>query len=1249
MIAGLQAKVGKKITDPAAQLTQLGWFLMGRQTNGSAAGSSFKATTFIEQEDNLEKLSKLHMEYHELDGGAYLKTRPLRRTDLEAKDEETPRKDANKTMESRSTGTAMEAKEITRSDEQLLETIKKGEYVARARKFDSPEAQAQYDKIVITEKEGFYEARIPWTEDEPKFRNNREQVLQRQKTTLSKRSLEKKEITLQDILDIMEKYVEKGYIRKLSQEEARESHSHFLPHFPVVDKTRSTTKIREVFDAAAVYNGKSLNSEMSSGPNLLINYLQILVRFRRYGICLASDISEMFLRIRSHPDDRKFHRFVCGDPDGTMDAYEWMRTLFGGKSIPNISQKVLHALCEDHGKEHVFAALVLLRSCYMDDLIDSMLTEKQAIEAAKGLTDLLKYADMVPGKFASNSKAVLESIPADRRAKEVSLVNNELTLSEGKVLGVYWDPQDDTLKLRGDPTPGSRKKPKKKTKMRDGEIVWTTRTVLSTLFKCYDPLGMCSAFTVQGKIILQRLTLLKLGWDQEIPLHYKKLWMTWLKELDNMETFKIPRHLGFSATARFHLICFVDASIEAVCAVFYVRTEDGTNIQSQFLFSKTKVTPAKALSVARLELMAAAMGAETSVSLRKYLGDISKCVFFSDSEDVLWWVHQPSKLFKPYVANRAGLIQRLTDARNWRKIHTKINPADVGSRGSTLQDLANNNLWKHGPEFLLKPEEEWGGEFRVDKYTVAKQVSEEMRPFLALKATDAKDPLEKFLDPTLWSVGDVYNGWTKLKGRVVLLLRAIEALLKKKTRSSENELQERAERILFRRSQLHSYGDVLGSLDDKKKLKKTKLKQLTPFIDKEGLLRSRSRLEYADYLAYDNKNPVILSAKEPLALLYIMHMHREIQHPVGKNALRGHLMKKFLIQAFYYAERYVERCCAFCIKKRATSAEQLEAPLPLTRFDQETRPFTNTGMDFLGPFKVKMRRATRAASGEVDAYVLLFTCYTVRAVHLEVTYGLNTQTVYNALSRFCDRRGVPSVLYSDNQTSFVALNKELERMHAGVDWDELKVLTKHGYKQSGGINWIFNVSRAPHHGAPFEIMVKATKRSLRAIYGYSNLAPDEFATSIINCERLINSRPLTLAKVESSEPTPLTPMTFLIGNDSNGDLSPPTKMTASDLCNRWRLLQDTQSHFWKRWHCEVLPMLHPRKKWQSESANLQEGGLVLEIDPDSPRGMWKMAKVEKVNPSADGCVRSVQIRMIKGGKTYERPITRLFPLEFASD
>ena len=435
---------------------------------------------------------------------------------------------------------------------------------------------------------------------------------------------------------------------------------------------------------------------------------------------------------------------------------------------------------------------------------------------------------------------------------------------------------------------------------------------------------------------------------------------------------------------------------------------------------------------------------------------------------------------------------------------------------------------------------------------------------------------------------------------------------------------------------------MIGSLENNKELKKSRLDKLSPFVDEEGLLRSKSRLEYAEYMSEESKNPIILSGKDPLARLYINHVHAQIHHPLGRNALRGKLMKRFLIQSFYVAENRIDKSCFTCTRKKAVQAEQIQAPLPTSRFDEGTRPFTNAGMDFLGPFPVKQRRATRASTGETNAYVLLLTCYTTRAVHCEVTYKMTTQAVYNALSRFCDRRGIPKVMYSDNQTSFQALDKELKEMYKHLNMDEVKKMTEYGFKQSEGIEWRFNTPTASHHGSPFEIMVKAFKRAFRATHGYSCLSPDEFLTATTNCERLMNSRPLSVAKIEAAEPPPLTPNHFLLLR-GNSDLSPPTSAEPQNLGQRWRRLQELQDHFWRRFHTEILPQLNPRKMWTNEKKNLEEGTLALEIDPNTPRGLWKHGIITSVQPSKDQRVRTVTIRMANG-HSYKRPINKLIPL-----
>ena len=96
---------------------------------------------------------------------------------------------------------------------------------------------------------------------------------------------------------------------------------------------------------------------------------------------------------------------------------------------------------------------------------------------------------------------------------------------------------------------------------------------------------------------------------------------------------------------------------------------------------------------------------------------MSQAVFWSDSQNVLWWIHGHSRDFKPFVANRVGEIQTSTDPEQWRYIPTSLNPADILSRGMTAADLAKCDRWWKGPEFLRKPEEAWPTKVIKDNHT----------------------------------------------------------------------------------------------------------------------------------------------------------------------------------------------------------------------------------------------------------------------------------------------------------------------------------------------------------------------------------------------------------------------------------------------------------------------------------------------------------------------------------------------------
>ena len=71
-----------------------------------------------------------------------------------------------------------------------------------------------------------------------------------------------------------------------------------------------TTKTRMFFDASAKFQGTSLNEELYAGPKLQNGLFDVLLRFRRFPVAVACDVSEMYLQIRIPIEDRSKFRFL---------------------------------------------------------------------------------------------------------------------------------------------------------------------------------------------------------------------------------------------------------------------------------------------------------------------------------------------------------------------------------------------------------------------------------------------------------------------------------------------------------------------------------------------------------------------------------------------------------------------------------------------------------------------------------------------------------------------------------------------------------------------------------------------------------------------------------------------------------------------------------------------------------------------------------------------------------------------------
>ena len=773
---------------------------------------------------------------------------------------------------------------------------------------------------------------------------------------------------------------------------------------------------------------------------------------------------------------------------------------------------------------------------------------------------------------------------------------------------------------------------------------WTKRLILRFSATCYDPPGFISPFTVRAKSVLQKLWNIKLGWDDGIPESFSLQWQQWLKEMFNLEGLvSIPRHLKLDQAKGVCLHVFVDASTDIFAAVAYlvVKTEEVMGVESTGVLSKgvkdekqlvrtsfitaakARVTPTKTESISRLELAACVIGVRLGHTVAKcYDLDPEDNLYWTDSMNCMFWLNTPANTLKTFVAHRVGEIQNHSKVENWRHVPTEINPADIPTRKPSVEELAANRAWWKGPEFLTKEEEEWPPRFIPNTCTDDAKI--EFRKF-AIMTVDRKPvcTVERALNPERYSVGEIYDGYKRLvRVTAIFLGLLVRVFLTPKATK---------EAIYFqcRRAQRDSEGlsELITQIETKTKIQNRRYIGLDPFLDESGLLRSKSRLSECLHLCYDMRHPIILDKEGRFTKLLVQHYHREFGHAVGEEMIKAELRQKFYIIGLNQMVRAARTGCKTCDIRRAKPFQQKMSPLPKYRFEEPLRAFAKTGLDFAGPFETKFGRG-RARK---KVYILVLTCMQTRAVHLEVTDSVDLTAVMNALSRFVDIRGMPTDILSDNFSTFISQDKELQDWVRNLDFSEAIDPVK------TTVNWHFTPPHAPHHGGIYESMVKATKRALKTISDKNLLDLDEFRTFVSRSAALLNGRPLTRV-VEDATTKILTPNHFLMGSLGGAVTTEhliPTK--------RWKIISSLQTEFWELFQKNYLHDLKRLRKWKIINPEIRIDQMVIENLPSLGTGCWRLARVIELIPSEDGIVRKVRIKTSNG--EFERAITSLSPLE----
>ena len=73
---------------------------------------------------------------------------------------------------------------------------------------------------------------------------------------------------------------------------------YFLPHLPVVNEQKASSKVRPVFDGSAKnHQGISLNDQLLAGPKTQRSINSLMLHFRLNPIVVACDVVRMFYSI----------------------------------------------------------------------------------------------------------------------------------------------------------------------------------------------------------------------------------------------------------------------------------------------------------------------------------------------------------------------------------------------------------------------------------------------------------------------------------------------------------------------------------------------------------------------------------------------------------------------------------------------------------------------------------------------------------------------------------------------------------------------------------------------------------------------------------------------------------------------------------------------------------------------------------------------------------------------------------------
>ncbi|XP_072389402.1 uncharacterized protein [Diabrotica undecimpunctata] len=494
--------------------------------------------------------------------------------------------------------------------------------------------------------------------------------------------------------EFISEYVSLGHCKYVPLSKINESSEHkfFLPHHCVFKHDSLTSRLRVVFDGSIKSTSNvSLNDIMLKGYTVQPDLFEILIRFRLFKYTLIADIEKMFRQIRINPKQTFLLNILWrNSPQEELKCLELQTVTYGTNSASFLSIRCLKELAVRNQEKYPLAAEALENSCYVDDILHGANDIDTLYKTYKQLSTSLNSAGISLHKWSSNSSEFLDSISSEfQKSNYVVKPGN----SSNKVLRICWNSHSDMFSIS---LPDISSEPK-----------YTKREVLSIIASIFDPLGLINPITVSAKLLMQKIWICNLNWDDKLTGEISSEWSNFLGHIPDLAKLTFSRPLLNPLNiSRIEIHGFCDASMKAYGACIYLRVlhENGT-VSCNLITSKSRVAPLKTISLPRLELLWAAL-LSTLISnifliISPKVSSIASVRLWTDSQTVLAWINSHPSRWSIFVANRITQIQELTRTYLWNHVGSKDNPADILSRGTTPALLVDNTVWWHEPYFLM--------------------------------------------------------------------------------------------------------------------------------------------------------------------------------------------------------------------------------------------------------------------------------------------------------------------------------------------------------------------------------------------------------------------------------------------------------------------------------------------------------------------------------------------------------------------